>query len=30
MSRRVTIPFHVSSEAADDKGNGVFQVKLTP
>ena len=30
MSRRVTIPFHVSSEAADDKGSGVFQVKLTP
>ena len=30
MSRRVTIPFHVSSQAATDKGGGRFEIPLNP
>ena len=30
MSRRVTIPFHVSSQAATDKGGGRFEIPLDP
>lgn len=30
MSRRVTIPFHVSSTAAEEKNNGRFELPLDP
>jgi hypothetical protein len=30
MSRRETIPFHVSSEAATEKGSGCFEIPLDP